>query len=208
MKRGRMQSRQWYENWYRGREKIFAWNKGRPHSGLVELLNTGLLEAGRVLVPGCGIGYDAILLAERGFEVVAFDFSVNAVEKARLKAKARGKLKGALKFVVKDIYGLPQSYHNAFDYVVEIGNFQAMSVKERRDYVKVIGWAIREGGRCVVICKKYPPLTPGPKGLKRASLRNYFSGAYEVEHIEAVNMYRRPPVRDGLRLIACKKGRS
>jgi SAM-dependent methyltransferase len=205
MKRMRMQSKQWYEQWYSGKEKIFAWNKGKPHSGLVEILDSGVLRPGRVLVPGCGMGYDAILLAERGCKVVAFDFSANAVEKARLKAKTRGKLKGSLKFTVEDIYDLPKSYHKAFDCVVEIGNFQAMSVKERRDYVKVIVWTLRPGGRCVVICKKYPPLTPGPKGLKKASLRAYFSAAFKVEKIEPISMYRKDPPPDGLRLLAGKR---
>jgi cyclopropane fatty-acyl-phospholipid synthase-like methyltransferase len=124
-----MQSKDWYEKWYSGKERVFAWNKGKPHSGLVEIVDSGVLEAGRVLVPGCGMGYDAIFLAERGCEVAAFDFSVNAIEKAKSKAGAKGKLKGSLRFAVEDIYDLPKSYHNAFDCVVEIGNFQAMSVK-------------------------------------------------------------------------------
>jgi cyclopropane fatty-acyl-phospholipid synthase-like methyltransferase len=198
-----MQSKEWYEQWYSGREKIFAWNKGRPHSGLVEILDSGVLRPGRVLVPGCGMGYDAILLAEKGFKVVAFDFSVNAIEKAKLKAE--GKLKGALKFEVEDIYDLPRSYRNGFDCVVEIGNFQAMSVKERRDFVKVMEWTLRPGGRCVVICKKYPPLTPGPKGLKKTSLLAYFSPAFNVDKIEPVLMYRKAPPPDGLRLLARKR---
>jgi cyclopropane fatty-acyl-phospholipid synthase-like methyltransferase len=200
-----MQSRQWYEKWYSGKEKVFAWNRGKPHSGLVEIVDNGELEAGRVLVPGCGMGYDAVFLAERGHEVVGIDFSVNAIEKAQLKGNAKGKLKGSLKFAVEDIYDLPKSYHNAFDCVVEIGNFQAMSVKERRHYVKVIKWALRREGRCVVICKKYPPLTPGPKGVKKASLRGYFSDGFEVEKIEPVAMYRKAPVADGLRLLARKR---
>lgn len=130
MTRNKMLTKEWYESWYSGREKIFGWNIGRPHSGLIEILDKRLVKAGRVLVPGCGIGYDAILLAERGFNVVAFDFSVNAIKKARFRARSAGKLKGNLRFEVEDIYDLPDSFLSTFDYVVEIGNFQAMSVKE------------------------------------------------------------------------------
>jgi cyclopropane fatty-acyl-phospholipid synthase-like methyltransferase len=205
MKRGKMLSKEWYENWYSGKEKIFAWNIGRPHRGLIEILDKGHLKAGRVLLPACGIGYDAFLLAERGFKVVAFDFSVNAIKKAQSKAKSKGKLKGSLKFVVEDIYDLPDSYRSGFDYVVEIGNLQAMSVKERRDYVKVILEVLRPGGKCIVICKKYPPLTPGPKGIKKASLQKYFSKGFKVERIEPVVMYRKAGPADGLRLIARKR---
>lgn len=205
MKRGRMLSKEWYENWFSGKEKILGFNIGRPHPGLIEILDNRLLKAGRVLVPACGIGYDAVLLAERGFEVVAFDFSVNAIKKAESKAKSRGKLKGSLRFVVEDIYNLPDSYRNAFDYVVEIGNFQAMSVKERREYVQTMAQVLVSGGKCIVICKKYPPLTPGPKGLKKASLQKYFSSGFKVERIEPVLMYRKAPPPDGLRLIARKR---
>ena len=202
MKKGSMLSKDWYENWYCGKEKIFGWNIGKPHRGLIEIIDRRLLRSGHILVPGCGIGYDAVYLAERGFEVVAIDFSENAIRKARLKAKAKRRLKGSLKFEVEDIYDLPHSYLKSFDHVVEIGNFQAMSVKERRDYVKVITEVLRPRGKCIVICKKYPPLTPGPKGVKKASLQKYFSKDFHIERVEPVLMYRKSPPPDGLRLIA------
>lgn len=156
MNRSKMQSMQWFEKWYSGKEKVFAWNIGRPHKGLVDVLDNYLDRRGRVLVPGCGFGYDAFLLAEKGFDVVAFDFSENVIRKAKLKLKAKRKLKGNLKFEVEDIYNLPDSYKNAFDYVVEIGNFQAMSVKERREYVRIMAAVLGRGGRSIVICKKIP----------------------------------------------------
>jgi hypothetical protein len=82
-----------------------------------------------------------------------------------------------------------------------------MSVKERRDYVQIMSQVLVAGGKCIVICKKYPPLTPGPKGVKRASLQKYFSSGFKVEHIEPVLMYRKAPPHDGLRLIARKGNR-
>lgn len=200
----KMLSKEWYEKQYSGKEERVGWNIGRAHPGLVEMLDGGYLRRGRVLVPGCGLGYDAILLAERGFEVVAFDFSVNAIRRANKKARAKRKLKGTLEFVVEDIYKLPDSYRNGFDYVVEIGNFQAMSVKERREYVGVMRGVLVSSGRCVVLCKKYPPLTPGPKGIRKASLRKYFSDGFVVESIELVLMYRDKAPRDGFRLVARK----
>ena len=205
MIRGKMQSKEWYEKWYSDKEKVFAWNIGRPHKGLVDILDNSFLKSGRVLVPGCGFGYDAFFLAERGFDVVAFDFSANVIKKAELKLKANRKLKGRLRFEVEDIYNLPDSYKNAFDYVVEIGNFQAMSVKERREYVRIMTAVLARGGRSIVICKKYPPLTPGPKGIKKSSLKKYFSTAFATEDIKPVLMYRKSHPPDGLRLIAKKK---
>ncbi len=200
-----MQSKDWFENWYSGKEKIFAWNIGKPHRGIIETFNDMKLKKGRVLVPGCGTGYDAFFLAERGFDVIAFDFSTNVIKKARSKLKSKGKIKGNLKFEVEDIYHLPDSYNNKFDYVVEIANFQAMSVKERRDYVRVIADVLKPRGKCVVLCKKYPPLTPGPKGIKKSSLKKYFFAAFVIEDIKPVLMYRKSNPADGFRLIAKKK---
>jgi hypothetical protein len=67
-----------------------------------------------------------------------------------------------------------------------------------------MAWILKSHGKCIVICKKYPPLTPGPKGLKKTSLRNYFSKAFAVERIDPVLMYRKTSPPDGLRLIAKK----
>jgi len=53
------------------------WDLGEPHPELIArlkldpTLNTGQL--GRVLVPGCGFGWDAIALANAGWDVVGLD---------------------------------------------------------------------------------------------------------------------------------------
>jgi cyclopropane fatty-acyl-phospholipid synthase-like methyltransferase len=200
-----MLTRDWYEKIYSAGNSKPSWDIGRPHCGITELLDDGRLSRGRVLVPGCGLGRDAILLAERGFEVVVFDFSIHAIRRAKQNLRERRGLK--IDFVVEDIYILPESYHGAFDYVVEIGNFQAMSVKERRNYVRVMHQVLTPRGKCIVICKKYPPLTPGPPGLKKASLASYFSTGFKVEAIDPVLMYRDRPPRDGLRLIGSRRKR-
>ena len=205
MSRTKMLARDWYEKIYSARNSKPGWDIGRPHCGLAELLDDAHLPSGRVLVPGCGLGHDAVLLAEKGFDVLAFDFSTHAIRQAKQKLRGRRGLKIA--FTVEDIYALPKSYSGTFDYVVEIGNFQAMSVKERRDYVQVLHRVLVSCGKCITICKKYPPLTPGPLGLRKASLSKYFSKCFRVEAIEQVLMYRDRPPRDGYRLIGNKRKR-
>lgn len=49
-----------------------------------------LRPGGRVLCVADGEGRNSVWLAEQGFEVIAFDFAPNAVEKARALAKRRG----------------------------------------------------------------------------------------------------------------------
>ena len=201
----KMQSKEWYEKLYAGRESGLGWNIGKPYPSLIELVKSGGIKPGYALVPGCGLGYDAISLAENGFDVVAFDISANAIRKAQQKAHSKKRLKGRLQFLIEDIYALPKNFNASFDYVVEIGNFQAMSASERREYVSVINRVLNPYGRCVVICKKYPPLTPGPKGLKKNSLVKYFSDGFRVKETKTVLMYRDSPPMDGYILIAEKK---
>ena len=205
MSRTRMFSKDWYENIYSAKSSKPGWDIGKPHYGLAELLDDNRLPLGRVLVPGCGLAHDAVLLAEKGFDVLAFDFSKYALQRVKHRIKRKRELK--LTLVLEDIYALPASYDNTFDYVVEIGNFQAMSVKERREYVQIIRRVLASTGKCIVICKKCPPLTPGPKGLKKTSLSKYFSTCFKVETIDQVLMYRDQPPFDGYRLIGNKRKR-
>lgn len=205
MPRVKMLSKDWYEKIYATRGSRPGWDIGQPHTSLMELLNGDRLPLARVLVPGCGLAHDAIVLAEKGFDVLAFDFSTHAIRRAKQKANKKQGLN--LTFAIKDIFALPDSYNSTFDYVIEIGNFQAMSVKERREYVGVLQRVLVPSGTCIVICKKYPPLTPGPKGLKKKSLSKYFSSYFKVVRIDQVLMYRDRPPLDGYRLIAKKTKR-
>ena len=48
------------------------WDKGAPHPALVDFLKTEPLH-GKILVPGCGLGYDVRAIATKDNEVVGVD---------------------------------------------------------------------------------------------------------------------------------------
>jgi len=66
----------------RFRQNTTPWDAGRVPAPLERFVarHTG---RGRVLVPGCGTGYEVRELARAGFEVTAIDFSEAALEAAR-----------------------------------------------------------------------------------------------------------------------------
>src|SRR6185503_14794852 len=68
------------------------WDAGGVPEELERYLATHA-NGGRVLVPGCGSGYEVRAFAEHGYEVVAIDFSEAAMEKA---AEVLGDLKSAV----------------------------------------------------------------------------------------------------------------
>ncbi|GKT60673.1 thiol methyltransferase [Colletotrichum tofieldiae] len=85
-------------------EKYTPWDRGGPSVALLDLLTTrpdlvppppspaeqGQSDSDRptALVPGCGKGHDAILLAGLGYDVLALDFSPTAIAEAKDNQKA------------------------------------------------------------------------------------------------------------------------
>jgi len=79
------------------------WELGAPAPPLARFLKEQAQSPqppGRVLVPGCGRGHEAALLASLGFEVVGLDFSAEAVREAR---RLHGGQAGGLTWVQADL---------------------------------------------------------------------------------------------------------
>ena len=57
-----------------------GWDRGKTSQNLLAWLDSGELQACRILVPGCGNGYEVLTLAERGFETVAIDIAATPVQ--------------------------------------------------------------------------------------------------------------------------------
>ena len=74
----------WFEDLYDVADKdrnLIPWSKGEPHPFLVDWLeNHSEQNTGNALVVGCGLGEDAVFLAERGWNVTAFDLSASAID--------------------------------------------------------------------------------------------------------------------------------
>ncbi|KAE8723953.1 Thiocyanate methyltransferase 1 [Hibiscus syriacus] len=59
------------------------WDLGRPTPIILHLHDTGSLPMGRALVPGCGTGYDVVVMACPGRYVVGLDISEEGIKKAK-----------------------------------------------------------------------------------------------------------------------------
>lgn len=60
-----------------------GWDRGSPSPQLSAWLENGELQPCRIVVPGCGSGWEVAELATRGFEVIGIDYTAAAVEKTR-----------------------------------------------------------------------------------------------------------------------------
>lgn len=60
-----------------------GWDRGAVSPALGHWFGNGNGHPRRVLVPGCGRGYEVVALAARGFDVTAIDFARSAVQALR-----------------------------------------------------------------------------------------------------------------------------
>ncbi|KAH8602156.1 S-adenosyl-L-methionine-dependent methyltransferase [Bisporella sp. PMI_857] len=171
----------WDDLWVEG---FIPWDKGFPSPALVDLLQQrkDLFPKKKVrkkaLVPGCGKGYDVLLLSAFGYDAYGLDFSGNALKEARaveeqndgnrIYETREGETKGKVTWVVGDFFkdeflgaveGVPK-----FDLIYDYTFLSALPPSLRA------GWASRNvellapEGR--LVCLEFPtrklPSTGGP----------------------------------------------
>jgi len=123
----------------RFREKFMPWDAGRVPAAL-ERFTARHPVRGRVLVPGCGTGYEVRYLAQAGFDVTAIDFSEAALE------AAKGEL-GPLAHLVRqaDFFGF-EGDQTAFDAIYERAFLCALPRRIWSDWGRRTADLLRPGG--------------------------------------------------------------
>jgi len=98
---------------------------------------------GGVLIPGCGSAYEVRTFSERGYKVVAIDFSVAAVERAK---EVLGALQGAV--VLGDFFSYDFG-RTLFDVIYERAFLASLPRAMWPDYAHRIEELLRPGGRLI-----------------------------------------------------------
>jgi SAM-dependent methyltransferase len=80
------QSNEWENCYLQGQT---GWDRGDVSPNLMYWIEGGMLNPCRILIPGCGNGYEVLALAEKGFDVVAIDIAPTPIENLRRTLKAR-----------------------------------------------------------------------------------------------------------------------
>lgn len=131
------------------------------------------------LVVGCGLGDDAEELAERGFQVTAFDISPTAIAWCQQRFPD-----SSVTYQAADLLNAPAEWHEAFDFVLEIYTIQSLSLDLRAQSIASIAQFVAPGGQLLIVCRgRDPQEDPGtrPWPLTRAELALFEqSGLHEV----------------------------
>ena len=167
-----------------GQERV-PWDRGGPHP-LIEEWARDVRSAGRsALVVGAGLGPDAELLAQRGFDVVAFDVSPTAVASARERFPD-----SEVDYRVANLLDPPPRWSQAFDLVVESLTVQSMPEDVHRPAIANVARMVAPGGMLLVVAtaraETSGPVDGPPWPLTRAEIEAFAGEGLDTLQIEEI----------------------
>lgn len=171
------------------------WDKGGAHPVLDGLLARSIL-TGRVLVPGCGAGHDARLLARNGLNVAGLDIARGAIDRARSHPREANE-----SYHRGDFFALPDEWRETFDGIFEHTCFCAIEPDRREDYVRSAAFALKPGGRLLAVFYRDMEDQDGepPFGVTTAELDELFGEKFRLlEEHRAIPTF---PGREGCELV-------
>jgi SAM-dependent methyltransferase len=148
-----------------------------------------------ILDISCGIGTQAIGLAQRGFDVTASDLSGGAIARAKAEAQRRGVV---IDFSVCDMRGAYAHHRRQFDVVVSCDNSitHLLNDGDLLLALRQIHECTRPGGGCLLTVRDYDREERGtglvkPYGVREEGGRRYviFQVWDFVDHVYDMAMY-------------------
>lgn len=138
---------QYWEEMYQTGQYLNRWDYNQPSQELVCFIAAGLIPLnGNCLDIGCGAGNEAIFLAQLGYCVTGIDFSTNALEIAKERAKIKNANVAWIKRMITDT-GLPG---NSFDFINDRVCFHHVVESERKQYANEMYRILKPGGRLLI----------------------------------------------------------
>lgn len=154
------------------------WDMEGANPALKSILPQLKLAKQKVLVPGCGRGHDAALLAEQGHIVTAVDFSSDAIAEAK---RIYGGIAN-LTFVQADIFEFVKLHAGTFDLIFEHTLYCAIDPALRNSLVTAWKKALQPRGQILAIffaiSKRTGPPFGGSEWELRARLKKDFHFIY------------------------------
>jgi SAM-dependent methyltransferase len=159
---------------------VVPWRLDGPQPLVVELADAGEF-TGPVLESGCGLGDNALFLAERGFEITAFDAAPTAIEQDKAKAAQRG-LKGD--FTVADATKL-DAIGGRFNSALDSAMMHCLTDEQRRDYLAALHAVCNPGAVLHILCfpEQTEALFPMPGHTDEASLRRDLGRHWRIDRM-------------------------
>jgi SAM-dependent methyltransferase len=158
-----------------------GWELGRAAPPLARWTHAHDVRGLRTLVPGCGRGHEARLLAAAGARVTAIDFSAEAIAAAQGLAAAEGR---EIDFQTRDLFALPEAPAR-YDLIVEHCCFGAVDPERRPAYARVAAAVLAPGGTFVGLFWAHGRPGGPPYSTSAAELRERFVPPFTLRSLES-----------------------
>ena len=148
------------------------WAHAEPTSFLSDIVTSR--EPGKAVDIGCGSGVDSVYLAENGWQVTAMDFTAEALEMTRNRAKEAGV---ELTLIQGD--AVTHDLGATFDLVIDAGVLHNMKKHRHQDYRhQLLKWLKPDGEFVLVHFEKrhafdWRPI--GPRRVARQDIQAFFA---------------------------------
>jgi len=162
----------------RFRENFTPWDAGRVPEALGQFLKTEP-RGQRVLIPGCGSGYEVRAFAEAGFETLAIDFAPAGVERAR-------RTLGPLAHLVRLLDFFEFDFAQPFDLIYERAFLCALPRRVWPAYAPRGAELLRPGGRLAGFFFFDEGERGPPFGLKQGELQSLLRERFDLAADSAV----------------------
>lgn len=172
---------------------------------LLELLALGRVPAGRILVPGCGTGYDLATLARPDREVVGIDLSRDAQAAFRT---AHPDLPGRVVYEVTDFFSYDAD--TGFDFVWDYTFFCALDPDQRGHWAETMARLIKPSGTLATLIFPFEDPIPNREGppwpINTGLVRSFVEEAFE--EVDARQPEASHPGREGREQLVLWRRRS
>jgi len=163
----------WFEAIYAeasGEPRLVPWGHMEARFPLVNWLEnqTPDVLSGRALDIGCGLGDNAMVLADAGFDVTAFDISETAVKWASKRFPVP-----SITWRSANLLDPPAEWTEAFDLVSETFTIQALKGRDRTRAFEGLPNFVKPGGRLLIVARgrlEDEPINPPPWPLTNSEL--------------------------------------
>lgn len=172
-----LSAKEWAKRYETGKT---PWDLGSVSPPFVAAVKSGRFPPGRLAIPGCGRGHEAIYFARQGFSVTAFDIAAPAcaaVEAAAQRAAVD------VDAVTCDVLSPPKSFVGAFDYVLEQTFFCAIHPNRRSDYVCTVAALLKPAGVLFGLFFDFESDSGPPFGTSAAELEALFTPTFAIRSL-------------------------
>lgn len=126
-----------------------GWDLKTPTPAFIDLLESDYFkERKKLLITGCGYGYDAVAAAKNNFDVTAVDFSETAIQFAESLAR---KENVKVNFLVKDFFLLDENHLQSYEIIFDYVTFCAIDAARREEYANKIFQLLKPKGIFAII---------------------------------------------------------